>query len=174
MGVPPPIVFYGVDGRESGLETKHTYEIDNPGSNYHIGPKIVSMFLSHWVLWNVLAHVPGDSFLIFEDDVRMEPDWKPIFDESIFALPKDWDLCYVGSCCVDDMGVVSGHLHRVSKALCTHAYMVNRKAVQPLIDNCRKIWANIDIAIYFDAFPKMKVYAILPRIAYQIDTVIPP
>lgn len=172
-----PELFHGIDAEVSGLETKWTYELDHPGSGYRIGPKLVNMQLSHYLLWKVASYLPNDIFVIFEDDVRFEPGWKEHFDIGVTHLPEDWDLIYLGSCCVEerrDNQVIWGRLAKVSGALCTHAYAVRRKALPVFLDNMMKVWANIDIAIQTDVMPHLNCFAFVPRLAYQHETVIPP
>lgn len=168
--------FIGLDGEVCGLETKFTYELDHPGTGYRIGPKTVSMYLNHMILWKVCKYLPGDVFLILEDDVRFNPDWKEHVDFALPSLPQDWDLLYIGSCCAQDKKPiqVQGHLHRVSYALCTHAYAVRKKALDVLWDACHRIYAGVDIAMCLHAIPQLQTYAFLPRIAQQHNTVISP
>jgi hypothetical protein len=172
----PAEPFIGLDGSETGLATTHTYEIDHPGTNYRIGPKIVNMYLGHLMMWRVCEYLDGDSFLFLEDDVRFKADWRAHFDFALPALPPTWDLLFLGSCCCGGKSVqqISGHLHRVHYALCTHAYAVRKKALPVLARACAKVYANIDIAICLHAMPQLETYAFLPRLADQHGTEIAP
>lgn len=171
-----PELFTGLDGETCGLETKWTYELDHPGTGYKIGPKTVSMYLNHLMIWKVCKYIPGDAFLILEDDARFNPDWKEHFDFALPHLPADWDLLYIGSCCAQDKrpAQVKGHLHRVSYALCTHCYAIRKKAIDVLFDACAKIYAGVDIAMCLHAIPTLQTYAFLPRLVQQHNTVIAP
>jgi hypothetical protein len=172
----PAEPFIGFDGEETGLLTTHTYEIDNPGTNYRIGGKTVNMYLGHLMMWRVCEFLEGDSFLFLEDDVRFRPDWREHFDFALPSLPKTWDLLFIGSCCCQGKGArqVSGHLHRVSYALCTHAYAIRKKALRRVQEVCQRIYAGIDIAICLHAIPELETYAFLPRLADQHETDIAP
>lgn len=167
--------FLSMDGQISGLQTIHTYDIDHPGTNYRIGPKTISMFIGHLMMWKVCQYISGESFLFLEDDVRFKPDWREHFNFAMPALPADWDLLYIGSCCCQDKNPqrVSGHLHRVSYALCTHAYALSRKALPVIEQACQKVYAGIDIAMCLHGIPQLQAYAFLPRLADQFETVIP-
>jgi GR25 family glycosyltransferase involved in LPS biosynthesis len=171
-----PTPFVGISADISGLETKWTYEVDHPGSGYRIGPKHVAMNLSHYMLWKVCSFIEGDSFIIFEDDVRFVVGWRPHFEDAVAHLPSDWDMLYVGSCCcaVNSNAPIHGRLHKTKYALCTHAYAVRKKALLILLEHCQKVWTHIDINIMFGAFPHLNCYAIIPRLADQQDTIIPP
>ena len=168
--------FIGFDGSVTGLLTSHTYELDHPGTNYRIGPKTVNMYLGHMAMWRVCEYLDGDSFLFLEDDVRFKLDWREHFNFALPALPQDWDLLYIGSCCCEgtEKQQISGHLNKVSHVLCTHAYAVRKKALKPLQKACEKVYAGIDIAMCLHAIPNMNAFAFLPRLADQFETEIAP
>lgn len=160
--------FDAVDYEVTGLCTRFPYEVDNPGSGFNIGPKLVNLYLAHYLLWNVCLHLENDSFFIFEDDVRFDADWKTHFDDAIGFLPDDWDLLYVGSCCVEhnrERRQVHNRLWMVRYALCTHAYAIRKKAIRPLLDGLQKVYAPVDIAMITEA--KLKMYAFFPRLCDQ-------
>lgn len=68
-------IFYGLDGKKSGLKASIPYEVDNPGSGYTICHKHVGCTMSHWMLWNALEFDPNtpDMVMILEDDVLFRP-----------------------------------------------------------------------------------------------------
>lgn len=169
--------FYGFDGPAAGLRTENSYELDNPGTGYRIGPKTLSMYLGHAALWRALLAWKCPHALIMEDDARFQKDWREHYDFAMPALPDDWDILYLGSCCcVGKEGVekVSGHLHRVRQAFCTHAYAVALKALPTLMEACEKVYAPVDIAMSLHALPKLNAFAFLPRLAFQYATTIEP
>lgn len=168
--------FIGFDGTVTGLKTDHTYELDHPGTNYRIGAKTVSMYLGHLCLWKVAEYISGDSFLFMEDDVRFNPGWKEHWEFAVPALPSDWDLLYLGSCCCMDKPRqrISGQLYKVGYALCTHAYGVRKKALPKLLEACEKVYAGVDVAMCLHAIPILNTYAFLPRLADQHKTNILP
>ena len=178
VGFPRPELFPGFDGRYTGLHTEHPFEYDHPGTGFNIGPKLVNLALGHIVMWRMCEFLDGDSFLILEDDVRFKPDWEAHFKFALPALPDDWDLLYVGSCCAQGYGhhprPVSGQLHQVGYALCTHAYAVRKKALPILREATDKVYAAVDIAMCLHGIPKLKTYAFLPRLADQFETNIAP
>ncbi len=168
--------FTGFDA-SNGLKTELSYELDHPGTGYRIGPKTVAIYLGHVALWRAIAVLPVANALILEDDVRLTPDWRERFDSAIPSLPPDWDMVYLGSCCClehDGVERVSGHLHRIRYGLCTHAYAIAQKAIPVMIQECERVDAPVDIAVCVRAMPRLNVYAFLPRLAFQNETVIPP
>lgn len=171
-------VFIGLDASVTGIDsTKWPYEIDHPGSNYKISNKNINMVLSYLMLWKTLQAFREDAFVIVEDDVRFDADWKIHFYEGLTHLPEDWDLLYLGSCCCENRAcnkLIWGRLYKISYALCTHAFAVRAKALPILLDRCEKIWATIDIAIALQCMPQLNCYAFLPRLATQFQTDISP
>ena len=168
-------VFYGVDSQITGLWTDHLYEIDAPGSGYRQGPRTVNLHLSHFLMWKVFSYLAEDAFLVLEDDVRLIPTWNDELETALTHLPADWDLFYLGSCCCKGNAgneLIWGRLCRVRRALCTHAYAVRKKALPLLIEKGEKVWAPCDILLALDCMPHLNCYAMLPRIAEQLDTVI--
>lgn len=169
--------FDAVDFEVSGLITKWTYERDNPGTNFNIGPKLVNLALAHVLAWNVCLYLENDSFVFLEDDVRFDAEWKGHFDDAVNKLPGDWDLLHIGSCCTDHhrgKRQIHNRLWETAFALCTHAYAIRKKALPDFISGCARIHGPIDIAMAMDVAVPLKRYSILPRIAHQLDTVIPP
>lgn len=164
--------FEAMDYVVTGLDTRFMWEMDNPGTGYRIGPKLVNLYLSHYVLWRVLTYLDGDAFLILEDDVRFDRDWKTTLNAACAALPPTWSMLYPGSC--NTMGKpleqVSGRLWRVSHVLCTHAYAVRRKALATLLETCAMVWTALDAAIQMHARPLLETYAILPPVCCQYAT----
>jgi len=173
IGLPDVTFFPGVDGVGPWrMSTRHTYDVDHPGTNYHIGPITIALLLSHYALWNHIRHQSGQHFLIMENDCRFLEGWKPKLDQAIASLPEGWGILYPGSCCLQTSTHVAGCLWRTPYAMCTHAYIVNQWSVEQLIATTQEIWAPLDINMHFRcAIPK---YAIKPRICEQNATVLPP
>lgn len=167
-----PETFEGFDWKVTGLETTWKFEVDNPRTGYRMGPKIINLYLGHYALWKCMQYATGDSFLVLEDDVRFDDDWRGHMASALHNLPQDWDLLYIGSCCCDGRPrtQIKNRLHKVDYALCTHAYAFRRKALPILLEKCNRFWAAVDVEMVFLAMPYLKTYAILPRIAQQFET----
>lgn len=168
--------FYGLDCEITGLRTVHTYELDHPGTNYVMGPKTVSLNLSHYMLWAMLAYQPEDEFWILEDDVKFDEDWEHRFLDAKSVLPADWDFVFLGSCCTSDKPQwnVGKNLNVVVYPMCTHAYMVRKKALPVMFTSCQKVYAPIDVELVTEVLHKLQQFTILPRIASQFDTLLSP
>ena len=160
--------FYGINAVKMGLTTVNPYEVDAPGSGYIMSQKHTGMHLSHFLMWRHFWHDHDDKqFTVVEDDVRFTDTWD--HPDNWNGIPDDWDMVMLGSCCTEGRPKthIAGKVYRVEYPLCTHAYMVRRKALPILLETQDKSWAPIDLALYFNSYPKLNVYTILPRIAYQ-------
>lgn len=169
-------LFNGIHAERFGLYTHHTYEVDNPGSNYHIRVESIGNILSHYMLWSALAMLWDDFFLVLEDDAKLEERWHIRLNDAISNTPHDFDMLYLGSCCCNGKPrtLVGGDVYEVRYPMCTHAYIVARKALHFLLSSQRKVYAPIDISLIFHSLPHLKVYTVLPRIADQFDVTIEP
>ncbi len=165
--------FYGLDYQITGLFTDHKYEVDNPG--YTMGKKQVNLHLSHFMLWKTMLYQPEDAFWVLEDDARWDADWKQRFDTAYAALPDDWDFVFLGHCCAYDkpQWKHAKNLYVVNFPMCTHAYMIRKKAIPIMLENCEKVWSPVDIALVLNVLPKLKHFTILPRLCDQYDTALP-
>ncbi len=168
--------FHGVNAVKMGLTTVNTYEVDHPGTNYIMQQKHTGMHLSHFLIWRHFWYDHHEEeFTVFEDDVRLVPDWALTATVLYQNVPNDWDMILLGSCCTEGRPKthISGNVYKVEYPLCTHAYMVRRKAFPVLLETQEKSWAPIDLALFFNSYPKLNVYTILPRIAEQEGTFLP-
>jgi len=168
-------VFNGISAKESGLITKHTYERDNPGSGYSIGPKPVATWMSFYMLWSALNMQPDDVFLILEWDAQFRPNWKLRTEQALRDAPNDWDMIYLGNCCTNNKPKkqVKGELWNVLGVMCGHATLVRKKALPVLLKTQRKVYSPLDISVAEYAHPHLNVNVMLPRCCDQIETIIP-
>lgn len=166
--------FLGINGARWGLATILVYAEDGPGTGFKIGSKTIGMTLSHYMLWKTLGYCGGDYWMVCEDDVRFHPNWRERLQAALETAPPDWDMIYAGSCNCGNgpHEKVGKDLFNVGFPMCTHSYLVRRKALPILMDTQQLAWAGIDLQLGFRSFPKLKVYTILPRLADQHDTII--
>ena len=167
--------FVGLDAEVSGLTTKWNYDVDHPGTNCIMQPKAVSLYLGHLMIYQVCLILPGDAFLILEEDVRFKDDWKQRFDAAIGQLPDDWDLLYMGSCCTggrEHVPIAAG-LFKTNYALCLHALVIRKKAIPVILEGCHKVYAPLDIAIILHCMPRLNTFVFIPRLADQRETILP-
>ncbi len=173
-GVENVELFYGINAEVAGLSTTHTYEIDNPGTNFRMGTKPTGIWLSHYMLLNALTLCVDEHVLILEVDAKFLPDWKERFERAMADVPKDFDMLYLGSCCTQGQPMEKvGRELFVTRPQCNHAYVVAKKCLPFIVKTLRKCWAPVDIHLLFDCQPHLKVYTLLPRCVEQFDTEIP-
>ena len=172
MGLEEVTFVDGINAEGFGLRTLHPYEVDAPGSGFNMGPKPTGIWLSHWMLWQILMCQPDDHFIILEDDCKLLPGWKERLERALDDCPSDFDWIFAGSCCTvgRNMGRVNGELYNVKWPMCFHFYVLSRKCIQHLLNTTRKVYAPIDIHVAFHCFEPLKVYTILPRLADQFNT----
>jgi len=171
--------YYGVDAKAFGLDTRMTYDVDNPGSNFKIGTSVIGCTMSHWSLWTLLEFLrehrgETDPVMILEDDARFQFNAMEKIEQAMKDLPENWDMLFPGSCCAEP------HIKSTVRPglvecwpLCTHCYIVNPRSLRRLIISNSMVWAPIDIQMTFTSFPMMKVFAILPRVVDQPETKLP-
>jgi GR25 family glycosyltransferase involved in LPS biosynthesis len=171
-GVPVEF-FYGIDAPKLGVDTKNVYELDVPGSGWRIGPKPTGCWLSHRALWAALLLLPEDRFFVIEDDAIFPPDWKPRFDRAV-ADAGDFDMLFIGSCCTrgKEQPHVRGEVYAVKYPLCTHGYVVSKKALPVLIEtqDAATCYAPIDISIGLHSGSRLRILTLLPRLLEQFET----
>lgn len=165
-----------VNGHLTGLKSSHPYEHDHPGTGYVIGPATIGIYLSHYIAWSIAAASPDESTLIFEDDVILCPDFKAKLNKVLLDAPLDWDMLFLGSCCTDGHPKEhkGGDVYSIQWPQCLHAYVINKTAAYTLTRNCRDVYAPVDCFLALNKFFGLKVYTVLPRLAEQLNTNLPP
>jgi len=175
--------FIGMDNQVCRLNSKDTFDFDRAGER--LEAKHVAATLTHYLLWKTMSYQPDDSFVALEFDVRFVEGWELQFGLAMEILPDDWDLVYLGSCCCKgremkpvpsnrDESIVATNLYEVKYPLCGHAIMYRKKSLETLLDVHQKINMPLDIAMYHNSLPKLRVYTILPSIVGQYNTFLPP
>ena len=170
--------WYGVNAVKWGLMTRNTYDKDHPGTGFLMPMKHVGLHLSHWILWQKALDSGEELISIMEDDVALAGDWSPRLQQILSTAAQvtpDWDIIFLGSCHAlnKPMTHIAGCLWDLRYPLCTHWYLVRRKALQPLIQTQEKSWAPIDLALVYESLPSLKVYTAIPRLASQNNIELP-
>ena len=186
--------FRALHAEKVGLSTLQTYEVDHPGTGWKMGPGPTGCWLAHRFVWAAIGTWPdaeSEPVLILEDDAKLSDGFVGQCEQALRDVPDDWDGLYVGSCCTGGKPArhVKGSVYEVRYPLCTHAYMIRRKAIPALIestDGAKRsnapgakqavssgCYAPIDISLAFHSWPRLRCYTVLPRIVGQWDTEIP-
>jgi GR25 family glycosyltransferase involved in LPS biosynthesis len=165
----------GINAKLCGLATSNPYEVDNPGSGFHIGEKLTGVFLGWYLLWSVCNHHPDSHFLLFEQDVVLHPDFKERMAKALQDVPKDFDWLFLGSCCTTGQRrtYIQGEVWDIKYPLCSHAAIVAKKCLPHVLATQRKLYGPNDCTLVFHSFDKMKVFTVLPTMADQLNTNLP-
>jgi hypothetical protein len=63
-----------------------------------VGPSHKACYVSHYKVWELIAHHRYESALILEDDVDFEMNISPIMSKVHRDVPADWEMLYLGHC----------------------------------------------------------------------------
>lgn len=126
---------------------KNTWNIDQIKKEYpkifglnpkdrHLKYSEISLVLKHcWIVKDAFEK-NYNSVLIFEDDVVLQENFVSKFNSYKKQLPKDWDLCWVGSCCNLHSSIVPGvNVYKERSSRCTHAYMLSKSCISKIINH---------------------------------------
>src|SRR4029077_4524749 len=100
-GMTDVTFFDGIHAEKAGLRTIFNYDVDHPGTNFNIGPKVLGIALSHVMLWSAMKLLWDDHFLVLEDDCCFPEDWHTRLSNAMRDAPSEMDMLYVGSCCCE-------------------------------------------------------------------------
>lgn len=166
--------FNGYDNLRTRLSPLQTFDLDRVGER--IGPKHIAATLSHMAIWYVQLYQPDDSFIVYEYDVELVPDWREQFERAMSVMPDDWDVAFLGSGCRTGRETkhIAENVYEIRYPLAGHALMYRKKALPTLIREHQRISMPLDIAMYHQSFPMLRVYTVVEPIALQRGTPLPP
>ncbi len=166
--------FNGFDNKICRLQAKDTFDLDRAGEK--LEAKHVAATLSHYLVWKVMQYQPDDTFWVLEYDVRLVHDWETTYASALEWMPEDWDILFLGSCCTKGRPTthIGGNIYEVKFPLCGHGLCYRKKALPILLREHQKINAPLDIAMFYNSLPQLKVYTALPPIVVQAGAALPP
>lgn len=150
--------------------------------------------LSHLALWQRLAVEPNPSasYLILEDDARLEPAWVRRVEEAFLSgsVPADYEVLYLGGILPQYRESFEANVQRVNPLVgrvnpdcvfgknprgyfhfCAYAYVLSQRGARRLLDlihTWNGYWLQADfVAAYHtpDLAPPRKIYFLHPLIA---------
>lgn len=175
----------GVHAVRWGIQGRHIYLLDqNYSEQFYIGDAKVGSFLSQYVIYSCMNVMPDSHFIFLETDCRFELGWKEKLEQALKDIPSDFDFLFCGHCCTEDKLPihVKGDLYHFpyrGEAMWqyfpqgAHFMIIAKKCVQHLINTQRDVATPADISLIRHSFKDLNVYAIIPRIANQGNTVLP-
>ena len=169
----------GIHAEKWGLQGRHIYLLDGrPEEQFMIGIKKLGGFLSWYLLYHVCNSMPYSHYLFLEMDCKFKDGWREKVQSELANVPDDFDFLFIGSCCAEDKEPVhvAGDVYEFPYRgeekweyypQCGHAYIIAKKCLPFLIQTQRDTANPVDVSLIKYAFPFLKVYAILPRLADQ-------
>lgn len=184
QGITDTYWLNGVHARAWGIKGTRPYLLDGkPEENFYIGDANVGNFISQYIAYTVMDVLDYSHYLYLEGDCEFMPLWKQKLAHALENIPKDFDVLYVGSCClkskIDKPFHAESGLYEIKPShwreypLCTHCWIVAKKAVPHFINTQRDVSNPTDISITRFTLDKLRVFAIHPRLAGQFNTEIP-
>lgn len=171
QGVEDIYYMAGVHAKQWGIKGTHIFLLDGkPEENFYVGDANVGNFISQYAAYLVMDALDHTHYMYLEDDCRLTDGWKEKLEQALQDAGDDWDFLFVGSCCAEGKGKkVKGNVYEFTKnyPMCTHCYIVNKRCIPHLIATNRDVANSTDISLVHYSFPKLKVLAILPRLADQ-------
>lgn len=166
--------FDGFDNERCQLSPVLTFDLDRVGER--IGKKHIAATLSHMAIWYVMLYQPDDSFIVYEYDVELVPEFQEQFDRAMSVMPEDWDVIFLGSGCRTGRETIhiAENVYEIKYPLAGHGMMYRKKALPTLIREQQSIYQPLDIALFYQAFPLLRVYTIVEPIVNQRGTPLPP
>lgn len=163
-------LFYGVFGKKLGMASKYPNVLETPNNdNIFMTEGAIGCNLSHFILWNVLKHLPENEFFIVEDDALFINGFRDKFQSVYSRLPSNWEFVYVGwvpyGNDLSSMIVEEGISIRVPSA--THAYLVKKSALDRLCDCLLPFQSNIDLTLINKFLPTINYYVFDPSLVEQ-------
>jgi GR25 family glycosyltransferase involved in LPS biosynthesis len=135
-------------------------------------------YLSHRQIWQTIKEKGYKKVLILEDDAEFCPDFLNEFSEKIDTVP-DFDLLYFGHWNYDHKGdsgktktlkeEISKGVFKADRCWLTHAYAVNEKCVDYLLEKTEEIYSCID-SVLADVQSPLDVIAFYPNLIKQDKT----
>lgn len=99
---------------------------------------------SHLGVLRLARKNQATNLLIFEDDCIFDVDFDEKFPHFISQLPGNWDLVFFGGKHFEDPLRVSDNIAKARMTYLTHAYAVNRRIYDVLIELCERGRGAID------------------------------
>lgn len=182
----------GIHAHKFGVGGKHIYLLDGrPEEQFLIGDSKVGGFLSHYLLYCCMNVMQHSHYMVLEGDMRFADTcntckftsttgfgWRERLTAAMEDVPEDFDFLFLGSCCAEDKEPVhvKGDVYEFPYRgpekwqyypQCGHCYIVAKKCLPHLIATQRDTASPVDVSLIKYAFPQLKVYAVLPRLADQ-------
>lgn len=175
------------DGRTLKL-TKDLVHLFKP-NDFFWKKAVMGCALSHLDLWSALANEPINinNYLILEDDARLDPSWKDVWNKAYSSLPADWDCVYLGGILPPNRSTFIKTLERIAPGLarvapnqifgqpvetryfhfCAYAYVLSKRGARKILNTIKQrggYWTSADHMIC-NRVDLMNLYVLDPLVA---------
>ena len=100
----------------------------------------IACHLSHMKTLEKFLDSKNNICLILEDDIKMKDKENTLqhLKNILKHLPKDWEYINLGRCWdyCDQDEKINEYIIKSKRALCRHAYIVNKKGAKKILDYC--------------------------------------
>ncbi|CAG8604299.1 1995_t:CDS:1, partial [Diversispora eburnea] len=130
----------------------------------------VACTLSHLRIYQSIIDNNLKSALIFEDDIDIEMDIKHQISKILPYLPEDWEMFYIGHCCVENLREPFNYptLYISTRPSCTHAYAVSNIGARKLLSILVKLKMPLDcVLVNLIEAGKIKSFSVEPPLVIQ-------
>ena len=152
--------FDAIDGKSLNIKAK-------------IKPGHVGCCLSHREIYKKFLNSNWNTVLVLEDDVEFDLNFKNLFETYFKEVPNDWNLLYFGGNHNNTAKhMISEHVHRLHNTYTTHCYMINRRAINFLLNEFdeNKIY-NQEVDVHLSNLQKqIPCYGFYPHLAWQRES----
>lgn len=141
--------------------------VENPPKWWRLSKGFWGCARSHRELWGRLAGSDWNNMLVFEDDAFFVDNFLERYNE--LQVPDDWDMFYLGGQPVKPGEYVTNRIMRCDNINLMHAYAVNKKCAQRLVE----FYDSKNVSIAQDwrigqLHPNIKAYLCMPNLVGQI------
>ena len=105
--------------------------------------------------------------LILEDDACFKDNALGIFSNIVRKLPADWHMLYFGGQHIKRPRWYRRHLRRIRAYFTTHAYGINLRFADLILDNALESGKEIDVFLAENVHPLKRSFATHPNLATQ-------
>lgn len=194
-----PFYVSGVHAVNFGITSTMRYQADTWGRIYHecqgkmpqtmpdtlkqpyyFGDGKIGGLMSHYMIYNIMAAMTHDYYLVLEDDCRFREGWKEKLQHALQDAPSDFDFLFTGSSDAENKepahikGDVWHFPNRLGKETwfpqTGFCYIISKKCLALIIATQRSTWAPVDVLLIYEAFKHLNIYAVLSRLADQENT----
>ena len=147
------------DGNKLNKKKLIHHKILHPYSN--INPGQIGCAFSHVKLWEKCKKSNNDYFIILEDDVIINKDIDYHVNYIFNNAPNNWDIIFIGGCDIKGKHINKNFIIPTSynnrHNLCTHAFILNKKKLDKMINFIKPIEYPIDNQLRIN-YENMNVY----------------